>query len=293
MLQSMTGYGKATKEINNKKITVEIKTLNSKTADINARMPNLYRPKEIEIRNLLTQQLQRGKIEFNLNVEQEKQIQTTNINPTVVAHYYEQIKTITELTNTTIPQDIIGSILRLPDALTTSNPTEKLQPEDWEIIQQTIKNAIEQTIQYRTQEGKTLQKVFQQKIDNIKSYVLAIEPYEIERITNIKAKLQNSLSNIAEKIEIDNNRLEQELIYYIEKLDINEEKVRLSNNLSYFENTMENEQNIGKKLGFIAQEIGREINTLGSKSNHSKMQKLVVMMKDELEQIKEQVLNTL
>lgn len=291
MLQSMTGYGKAEKEINNTKITVEIKTLNSKTADINTRIPSNYREKEIAIRNLLTQQLQRGKIEFNLFIEQHTKEQTVNINSTVISDYYQQLKNIASEIGIPIPQDTLTSILRLPDTLTIT--TQQLPVEEWEAIQETIIQAIAHTNEYRTQEGKTLQNVFQEKIDNIKSYLQQITPYEEERTNTVKEKLLNSLSLIAEKVEIDSNRLEQELIYYIEKYDINEEKVRLNNNLSYFEKTMTSEQGVGKKLGFISQEIGREINTLGSKSNHSKIQKLVVMMKDELEQIKEQVLNTL
>ncbi len=291
MLQSMTGFGKAECELKNKKITVEIRTLNSKNVDISMRMNSLYREKEIEIRNLLTSRLERGKIDFSLYVEQGAEVTRTNINAPVLQSYYEQLQQVADKTKIPLPTDWFSLLLKLPDALKTEQ--EEIDENEWNEIVKTIEKAIQNTQKYRQNEGVTLEKTFTEKLTNIRSLLTKIEPFETERIEKLKAKISANLQEVAEKVSIDNNRLEQEFIYYIEKLDISEEKVRLSHHLDYFLETMKSEKNAGKKLGFIAQEIGREVNTMGSKSNHSEMQKIVVMMKDELEQIKEQVLNTL
>lgn len=291
MVQSMTGFGKATCEYGNKKIVVEIKSLNSKQLDISTRMSGLYREKEIEIRNELSSALERGKIDFALYIDNSGKESVTKINQAVVQSYYEQIKEISANTGIEMPSNWYEIILRLPD--TMKSETIELDENEWLEIRKTIAAAIEQLKEFRLQDGKALQDVFETKIAHIADLLTQIAPFEVERVERIKNKLEESLLSLSEKIEIDKNRLEQELIYYIEKLDVNEEKVRLQNHLEYFIETMNNENAPGKKLGFIAQEIGREINTLGSKSNQSEMQKIVVLMKDDLEQIKEQVLNVL
>ncbi|MHB9056373.1 MAG: YicC/YloC family endoribonuclease [Paludibacteraceae bacterium] len=291
MLQSMTGYGKAYCEINNKKIVVEIKSLNSKQFDLSTRIAGIYREKDIEIRNLLTNKLERGKVDFSLYIDSSGKESGARINQAVVKSYYEQLQELSKETGIPQTQDWLAILMRLPETLKTE--VEELDESEWEEILKTINQAVDQLIAFRTQEGKSLENVFNQKINKIGELLTEIEPYETERAEKIKARLENNLESISDKIDFDKNRLEQELIFYIEKLDVNEEKVRLKNHLNYFISTMNTEKSPGKKLGFIAQEIGREVNTLGSKSNHSEMQKIVVMMKDELEQIKEQVLNTL
>ncbi|MFW9597283.1 MAG: YicC/YloC family endoribonuclease [Paludibacter sp.] len=291
MVQSMTGFGKATCEYGNKKIVVEIKSLNSKQIDLSTRISGLYREKDIEVRNEITQQLERGKIDFALYIDNSSKESVTQINQTVVSAYYEQIKQIAQNTGMELPQNWFEIILRLPDALKAD--TVELDENEWIEIRKTIHQAIEQLKAFRLQEGKSLEQVFITKINSIASLLEQIAPFEAERVERIKAKLEENLLNLSDKVSYDSNRLEQELIFYIEKLDVNEEKVRLKNHLDYFIETMNHEKSPGKKLGFIAQEIGREINTLGSKSNHSEMQKIVVLMKDDLEQIKEQVLNIL
>jgi len=291
MIQSMTGFGKATCEYGNKKIVVEVKSLNSKQADISTRIAGLYREKDIEIRNLIASNLERGKIDFVLYIDNSGKESVTQINQSVIEAYYQQICQLSANLNIEVPQNWFEVLLRLPDALKTE--TNELDEEEWVEILKTIKTAIEQLQAFRKQEGKSLEKVFLDKINNIGELLDQIAPYEAERLERIKTKLEENLQSISEKIDLDKNRLEQEFIFYIEKLDVNEEKVRLRNHLKYFVETMQHEKSPGKKLGFIAQEIGREVNTLGSKSNHSEMQKIVVLMKDELEQIKEQVLNVL
>lgn len=291
MIQSMTGFGKATCEYGNKKIVVEVKSLNSKQADISTRIAGVYREKDIEIRNLIASNLERGKIDFVLYIDNSGKESVTQINQSVIEAYYQQICQLSANLNIEVPQNWFEVLLRLPDALKTE--TNELDEEEWVEILKTIKTAIEQLQAFRKQEGKSLEKVFLDKINNIGELLDQIAPYEAERVERIKTKLEENLQSISEKIDLDKNRLEQEFIFYIEKLDVNEEKVRLRNHLKYFVETMQHEKSPGKKLGFIAQEIGREVNTLGSKSNHSEMQKIVVLMKDELEQIKEQVLNVL
>ena len=288
----MTGYGKAVVVYKEKKINVEVKSLNSKSLDLSARIAPLYREKEMEIRRLLAQKLERGKVDFSLWVEKESTVDATPINATLIENYYKQIKAISESTGIPEPEDWFTTLLRLPD-VTAKTEVEVLDEEEWLVAQQAINEAIDKLTDFRKQEGAALQKKFTEKIDNIANLLKSIEPFEKSRVPKIREKIIDGLKQIPE-VDYDKNRLEQELIYYIEKLDINEEKQRLTNHLKYFHETMkESGHGIGKKLGFIAQEMGREINTTGSKSNQAEMQNIVVKMKDELEQIKEQVLNAL
>ena len=292
MILSMTGYGKAVVAYKEKKINVEVKSLNSKSLDLSARIAPLYREKEMEIRRLLAQKLERGKVDFSLWVEKESTVDATPINAALVENYYKQIKAISASTGIPEPEDWFTTLLRLPD-VTAKTEVEVLDDEEWEVAQQAISEAIEKLTEFRKQEGAALQKKFTEKIDNIANLLKSIEPFEKSRVPKIREKIIDGLKQIPE-VDYDKNRLEQELIYYIEKLDINEERQRLTNHLKYFHETMkESGHGVGKKLGFIAQEMGREINTTGSKSNQAEMQNIVVKMKDELEQIKEQVLNAL
>ena len=288
----MTGYGKAEIEFADKKITAEIKSLNSKQMDLSARLPYSYRSKEIELRNIVAQKLLRGKVDFNINVEQQGQTTLSQqINTEILLDYHRQICQISEQSGIPLPHNWFETLLRMPDVLKTT-PTEADEQEINAVVN-VLNQAIDNLITFRKQEGASLHKMFVQKVERIGSLLEEVEKYEKERVEKIRSRIEENLQTLAEKVEIDRNRLEQEMIFYIEKLDVNEEKVRLRNHLRYFIETMESEEGPGKKLGFIAQEMGREINTLGSKSNHSEMQKIVVMMKDELEQIKEQVLNVL
>ena len=292
MILSMTGYGKAVVAYKEKKINVEVKSLNSKSLDLSARIAPLYREKEMEIRRLIAQKLERGKVDFSLWVEKETTIDATPINAALVENYYHQIKSIAANTGIPEPSDWFTTLLRMPD-VTTKTEVEVLEEEEWHAAKQAITEALDKLIEFRTQEGAALQKKFTEKIDNISALLKSIEPFEKSRVPTIKDKIIDGLKQIPE-VDYDKNRLEQELIYYIEKLDISEEKQRLSNHLKYFRETMnESGHGVGKKLGFISQEMGREINTTGSKSNQAEMQNIVVKMKDELEQIKEQVLNAL
>ena len=292
MILSMTGYGKAVVAYKEKKINVEVKSLNSKSLDLSARIAPLYREKEMEIRRLIAQKLERGKVDFSLWVEKETTIDATPINAALVENYYHQIKSIAANTGIPEPSDWFTTLLRMPD-VTTKTEVEVLEEEEWHAAKQAITEALAKLIEFRTQEGAALQKKFTEKIDNISALLKSIEPFEKSRVPKIKDKIIDGLKQIPE-VDYDKNRLEQELIYYIEKLDISEEKQRLSNHLKYFRETMnESGHGVGKKLGFISQEMGREINTTGSKSNQAEMQNIVVKMKDELEQIKEQVLNAL
>ena len=292
MILSMTGYGKAVVAYKEKKINVEVKSLNSKSLDLSARIAPLYREKEMEIRRLIAQKLERGKVDFSLWVEKETTIDATPINAALVENYYHQIKSISANTGIPEPSDWFTTLLRMPD-VTAKTEVEVLEEEEWHAAKQAITEALDKLIEFRTQEGAALQKKFTEKIDNIAALLKSIEPFEKSRVPKIKDKIIDGLKQIPE-VDYDKNRLEQELIYYIEKLDISEEKQRLSNHLKYFRETMnESGHGVGKKLGFISQELGREINTTGSKSNQAEMQNIVVKMKDELEQIKEQVLNAL
>lgn len=292
MIQSMTGYGKATAELSDKKINVEIKSLNSKAMDLSTRIAPLYREKEIEIRNEIAKALERGKVDFSLWIDKKDACELiTPINQDVVVAYYERIRTISETTGIPAPEDWFSTLLRMPDVM-TKNDIQELSEEEWKAVHVTVLQAIQNLVDFRIQEGAALEKKFREKISNIAKLLTSVDPYEKERVEKIKERITDALEKTI-SVDYDKNRLEQELIYYIEKLDINEEKQRLSNHLKYFINTMEDGSGQGKKLGFIAQEMGREINTLGSKSNHAEMQKIVVQMKDELEQIKEQVLNVM
>lgn len=292
MIQSMTGYGKATAELSDKKINVEIKSLNSKAMDLSTRIAPLYREKEIEIRNEIAKALERGKVDFSLWIDKKDACELiTPINQDVVVAYYERIRTISETTGIPAPEDWFSTLLRMPDVM-TKNDIQELSEEEWKAVHTTVLQAIQNLVDFRIQEGAALEKKFREKISNIAKLLTSVDSYEKERVEKIKERITDALEKTI-SVDYDKNRLEQELIYYIEKLDINEEKQRLSNHLKYFINTMEDGSGQGKKLGFIAQEMGREINTLGSKSNHAEMQKIVVQMKDELEQIKEQVLNVM
>lgn len=291
MIQSMTGYGKAIVTYKEKKINVEIKSLNSKSLDLSTRIAPLYREKEMEIRQQVSSALERGKIDFSIWIEKDIANEVNPINSDIVAHYYQQIKQIAKTTGIPEPLDWFQTIVRLPD-ITLKTEIEVLQDEEWDMARQAIEEALQNLISFRQQEGAALQNKFNEKIDNIARLLQEIEPYEKMRVEKIRTRIIDGLEQIP-NAEYDKNRLEQELIYYIEKLDISEEKQRLANHLKYFRDTMNETAPNGKKLGFIAQEMGREINTTGSKSNLAEMQNIVVQMKDELEQIKEQVLNAL
>lgn len=288
----MTGYGKATVELPDKKINIEIKSLNSKAMDLSTRIAPAYREKEMEIRNEIAKALERGKVDFSLWVERkDASSQATPISQELVAAYYNRIKEISVATGIPEPDDWFSTLLRLPDVMTKTEVVE-LSDEEWQATHAAVHEAIEQLIDFRCQEGAALEKKFCEKLDNIERLLKSIEPFEKERVQKIRDRITDALQKSL-GVDYDKNRLEQELIYYIEKLDINEEKQRLTNHLAYFRETMRDGHGQGKKLGFIAQEMGREINTTGSKSNLAEMQNIVVQMKDELEQIKEQVLNVM
>jgi uncharacterized protein (TIGR00255 family) len=288
----MTGYGKAVVTYKEKKINVEIKSLNSKALDLSTRIAPLYREKEMEMRQMVSTALVRGKVDLNVWIEKDAGADATPINSALVENYYRQIKDIAEKVGFEVAPDmLLPTLMRMPDVLTKTE-VETLADEEWAVVKQALIQAIEAITEFRRQEGAALQKKFTEKIDNIAALLASIEPYEKSRVEKIRQRIVDGLSTIPE-VEYDKNRLEQELIYYIEKLDISEEKQRLANHLRYFRETMEQDDCQGKKLGFIAQEMGREINTTGSKSNLAEMQNIVVKMKDELEQIKEQVLNAL
>ena len=287
----MTGYGRATATCKGKKIHVEIKSLNSKTLDLSTRIAPLYREKEMEIRQTIRARLIRGKVDFSIWIEKDAATDATPINTALVENYYRQIKDIAAATGIPEPEDWFLTLLRMPD-VTAKSDVEELDDEEWDVAGKAIDEAIDALIGFRNQEGAALERKFTEKIDNIAALLKSIEPYEKARVEKIKTRIVEGLKTIPD-VEYDKNRLEQELIYYIEKLDISEEKQRLANHLAYFRETMKENGGQGKKLGFIAQEMGREINTTGSKSNNAEMQNIVVKMKDELEQIKEQVLNAL
>ena len=290
MIQSMTGYGKALVVYNGKKINVEIKSLNSKQLDLTTRIAPLYREKEMDIRQLIAEQVLRGKVDFCIWIEKDESTMATPVNMALMQGYYDQLKGFAEQ-NQLSGIDWMQTLVRMPDVLTKTE-VEVLDEAEWIVARQGVCEAIQHLVDFRTQEGAALEKKFAEKIDNIEQLLASIEPYEKSRVEKIRSRIVDGLKQIPEA-EYDKNRLEQELIYYIEKLDISEEKQRLANHLKYFRETMADKPGQGKKLGFIAQEMGREINTTGSKSNQAEMQNIVVKMKDELEQIKEQVLNAL
>ena len=286
----MTGFGKVTAELPDKKVTVEIKSLNSKQLDLAVRVPAAYRDKEMMLRNELLQKLERGKVDLNVSVEYIGRDTSARINAVAVTGYYEQIHELAGRLGVDEPTDWFATLLRLPE--TVRSEAGEVDEAEWEAVHQAVNEAVSHLIDFRTQEGAMLRRVFEQKITTISELLREVAPYEQERVEKIRGRLTENLKKIND-VEYDRNRLEQELIYYLEKLDINEEKDRLANHLAYFLRTLESGHGQGKKLGFIAQEIGREINTLGSKSNHAEMQLIVVRMKDVLEQIKEQILNVL
>lgn len=287
----MTGFGKAVATIPNKKITVEIKSLNSKQIDITSRVPSAFREKELEIRNLIASKLERGKVDFQIYAESIGVEPSVSLNIPVMAAYKNQVEEMARELGIPAPEDWYSVLLRFPETVKSELPASLSEEESHALIA-TVSSAIDSLMQFREKEGRKLEEFFTTKIANIRELLASIEPFEKERVAKIRARLEENLSKI-DSISVDNNRLEQEMIFYIEKLDVNEEKQRLAQHLNYFMETMENGKGQGKKLGFISQEMGREINTLGSKSNHAEMQKIVVKMKDELEQIKEQVLNVM
>lgn len=286
MIQSMTGFGKASLQLPTKKITVEVKSLNSKGLDLNTRMPSVYREMELGLRNQIAQQLERGKIDFSLFIEVTGEETSTKVNAPIVKAYISQMRAI--LTNAD-ETELMKMAVRMPDALKTER--DEIDENEWAEIKKVIVEALNNIQNFRQAEGLSLEKEFSLRIANIRQYLSEAIALDPERIQNIKDKLQTAITEL--KVNVDENRFEQELIYYLEKLDVTEERVRLNNHLDYFLETITGSEANGRKLGFITQEMGREINTLGSKSNHAGMQKLVVMMKDELEKIKEQVLNVL
>lgn len=282
----MTGFGKASLQLPTKKITVEIKSLNSKGLDLNTRMPSVFREMELGLRNQISQRLERGKVDFSLYVEVTGEETTSKINVPIVKGYINQMKTVIPNADET---ELMKMAVRMPDALKTER--DEIDENEWKQIQTVIDEALENIANFRKDEGASLEKEFQLRIANIEKLMNEAVSYDAERIETVKTRLRTALDEL--KVNVDENRFEQELIFYLEKYDITEEKVRLSNHLNYFLETLNGTEANGRKLGFITQEMGREINTMGSKSNHTEMQKLVVMMKDELEKIKEQVLNVL
>jgi len=286
MIQSMTGFGKASLQLPTKKITVEVKSLNSKGLDLSVRMPSTYREMELGLRNQIALNLERGKVDFSIFIESTAEQTSTKVNVPIVKAYINQLREVYADADET---ELMKMAVRMPDTMKTER--EEIDENDWVQIQTVIEESLQNILNFRKDEGASLEKEFQLRIGNIRQYMndaLALDP---ERVQAIKDRLQTAISEL--KVNVDENRFEQELIYYLEKLDITEEKVRLTNHLDYFLETINGTEANGRKLGFITQEMGREINTMGSKSNHAQMQKLVVMMKDELEKIKEQVLNVL
>lgn len=291
MIYSMTGFGKAIVELPQRKITVEIKSLNSKQLDLSMRVPQIYKALEMDIRSEIAQRLERGKVDFSIQIENKASGDSSaQINTDIIKKYYEQLKAATTALQIPEPTDWLPTLLRLPDTL--KSETAEASDDENEAVKRAVNEAIDHLIEFRAQEGLMLQKLFTEKIGNIARLLTEVEPYEKERTEKIKARIIDALSKI-ENFDYDKNRMEQEMIFYIEKLDINEEKNRLDNHLKYFIETMDGHYGQGKKLGFISQEIGREVNTMGSKANHAELQKIVVRMKDELEQIKEQILNVM
>ncbi len=286
MIQSMTGFGKATMQLPTKKITVEVKSLNSKGLDLNVRMPSVYREMELGLRTQIATALERGKIDFSIFIESTSEQTSTKVNVPIVQEYMNQLKAVYALAEET---ELMKMAIRMPDALKTER--DEIDENDWATIQMAVNESLTNILGFRKDEGQSLEKEFQLRIANIRDYMNQALALDSDRVQAIKDRLQTAISEL--KVAVDENRFEQELIYYLEKLDITEEKVRLTNHLDYFLETIKGTEANGRKLGFITQEMGREINTMGSKANHAAMQKLVVMMKDELEKIKEQVLNVL
>lgn len=297
MILSMTGYGKAETTFRGKKLICEIRSLNSKSMDLSVRLASQLRAHELDIRTIITQRLERGKVDMSIDVQGDKVLSTKDVTPVnwqAAKEYASQYKA--QMGVSEVPTEVMAAILRFPDVLKVQEDTSDLTDEEWSSVQAMLNKAIDAFIAFRSQEGLSLQNMFTEKLDGIADLLAQVEPFEKGRVAKIKERLEANLAQLSAQTqaEIDRNRLEQEMIYYLEKLDITEEKVRLTNHIKYFRETMAGEgSGVGKKLGFIAQEMGREINTLGSKSNQSEMQIIVVKMKDILEQIKEQVLNVL
>ena len=291
MIRSMTGYGKAECLLPDKKLTIEIRSLNSKQMDTNTRLPSVYKEKELEIRQMITAGLERGKVECSFHYELSENAASGTINDQVVKSYYEQLYKIAGELGLPASTELLATVMRMPDTIRTEKA--KIKDEEWLLIRDALLQALDHVREFRNQEGLSLDKDMHQRVQAISEKLAQVSKYETARLEQIRERIGNNLEEFLKKDKVDENRFEQELIYYIEKIDISEEKVRLANHCSYFLETMEDAGPAGKKLGFISQEMGREINTLGSKANHIELQKLVVEMKDELERIKEQVLNVL
>ena len=288
MIQSMTGYGKSVLQLPTKKVTIEIKSLNSKSLDLNVRIPSYYKEKELAVRKRLASSLVRGKVDFSIFVEMTADETSTTINHGVVRQYIQQLRNVVQ-TGTSDDVTLLRMAISMPDALKTERA--ELDENEWNLINENIEEAIKEIVQYRIDEAASLEVDFRERIANINTYLDEVKALDSDRVENVKTRLKKAIDDL--KVDTDENRFEQELIYYLEKLDINEEKVRLANHLDYFLQTLASEDSNGKKLGFIVQEMGREINTTGSKANYAPMQKAVIQMKNELEQIKEQILNVL
>ncbi|MCQ2057082.1 MAG: YicC family protein [Bacteroidaceae bacterium] len=293
MIQSMTGYGKAVAVAPGRKVIVEIKSLNSKAMDISTRIPQSYREHELDIRSRITAALERGKVDFSIYFDQTAQSAQSAVNVAMFQAYLEQLRQLSAATGVAVPDDVMSVILRMPDVMASAQQVEEVSEEEWELVSKAVDQAIAALVDYRKTEGAALEAKFREKIGNISELLPQVEPFEKDRVAKIKERMRQSLDDAVGARNVDQNRFEQEMIFYIEKLDISEEKQRLTNHLNYFLETLDDGHGQGKKLGFIAQEMGREINTLGSKSNQAEMQNIVVRMKDELEQIKEQVLNAM
>ncbi len=288
MIQSMTGYGKAVLQLPTKKVTIEIKSLNSKNLDLNVRIPSYYKEQELNVRKKLANALVRGKVDFSIFVEMTADETSTVLNNGVIKQYMQQLRNVVQ-TGTSDDVELLKMAVKMPDALKTER--EELDENEWNTINEHIDIAIKEIVQYRIDEAASLENDFKERIENIKTYLEEVKALDGDRVENVKTRLKKAIDDL--KVDTDENRFEQELIYYLEKLDINEEKVRLANHLDYFLQTLDSKDSNGKKLGFIVQEMGREINTTGSKANFAPMQKAVIQMKNELEQIKEQILNVL
>tara|TARA_B100000787_G_scaffold102280_1_gene75666 strand:+ start:40867 stop:41733 length:867 start_codon:yes stop_codon:yes gene_type:complete len=288
MIQSMTGYGKSVLHLSDKKVTIEVKSLNSKNLDLNVRMPSYYREKELTVRKELASKLVRGKVDFSIYIEMTADETSTTVNKGVVSEYMQQLRNVVKI-GSFHDVELLKMAVKMPDALKTER--EELNEQEWSQINNNIQEAIKEIIQYRVDEAASLEEDFKLRIENIQSYLDEVKSFDNARIDYVKERLKKAIDDL--KVETDENRFEQELIYYLEKLDINEEKVRLANHLTYFLQELDTEDSNGKKLGFIVQEIGREVNTIGSKANFAPMQKAVIQMKNELEKIKEQILNVL
>ena len=291
MIRSMTGFGKSSCDLEKKTVTIEIKSLNSRQTDIYTRLPNLIKGKDLEIRNEVISSLKRGKIEVSINLESKEGELSTNLNAAAIKNYYQQLNEISSDLGLTLSEAIMQTIVRLPESLNSDK--DEMDDDEWQKIMKVLREALSEVDKFRVQEGNAMVNDIKERILLILQYLDKIGTFEGQRLDNIKNRLKENLNEFFNQENVDNNRFEQELIYYLEKLDITEEKVRLKNHCEYFMDVLKEEDSVGKKLGFVTQEIGREINTIGSKANNSEIQKLVVMMKDELEKVKEQLMNIL